>query len=196
MMSRLQKLQDEIIEVQIQIRDLEEQRSILRKELNTKLSSLLRDKRTLKKVRPIDSFSKRLIEMGSDVSKQTESKECENMANVTEVCPRYVKNGYAGENWNYLNSSNVVSENLSNTMLTIRNAEVKKLGQGEEARNKVVLSFNETSKQLALNSTNSKIIAERYGDDTDRWTSKQITLIVVKKSFAGKLVDGIQVVTL
>jgi hypothetical protein len=134
--------------------------------------------------------------MGSDASEQTESKECENMANVTEVYPRYVENGYAGENWNYLNSTNIVSENLNNTMLTIKNAEVKKLGQGEDARNKVVLSFDETPKQLALNSTNSKIIAERYGDDTDRWTGKQITLIVVKKSFAGKLVDGIQVVTL
>jgi hypothetical protein len=58
-MSKLQRLQDEIIDIQIQIRDLEEQRSILRKELNTKLSSLLRDKKTLKKVRPIDSFSKK-----------------------------------------------------------------------------------------------------------------------------------------
>jgi hypothetical protein len=57
-MSKLQKLQDEIIEVQIQIRDLEEQRSILRRQLNAKLSSLLRDKKTLKKVRSIDSFSK------------------------------------------------------------------------------------------------------------------------------------------
>jgi hypothetical protein len=134
--------------------------------------------------------------MGSDASKQTGSKECENMGNVNEVYARCVENGYAGDNWNYLNSTNIVSENLNNTMLTIKNAEVKKLGQGEDARNKVVLSFNETSKQLALNSTNSKIIAERYGDDTDRWTGKQITLIVVKKNFAGKLVDGIQVVTL
>jgi predicted transport protein len=51
-------MQDEIIEIQIQIRDLEEQRGILKKQLNMKLSSLLRDKKTLKKVRPIDSFSK------------------------------------------------------------------------------------------------------------------------------------------
>jgi hypothetical protein len=51
-------MQDEIIDIQIQIRDLEEQRAILKKQLNMKLSSLLRDKKTLKKVRPIDSFSK------------------------------------------------------------------------------------------------------------------------------------------
>jgi hypothetical protein len=56
-MSKLQKLQDEIIDIQIQIRDLEEQRAVLKKQLNVKLSSLLRDKKTLKKVRPIDSFS-------------------------------------------------------------------------------------------------------------------------------------------
>jgi hypothetical protein len=58
-MTKLERLQDEIIEIQIQIKDLEEQRSMLRKQLNAKLSSLLRDKKTLKKVRPIDSFSKR-----------------------------------------------------------------------------------------------------------------------------------------
>jgi hypothetical protein len=57
-MSKLQKLQDEIIDVQIQIRDLEEQRAILKRQLNSKLSALLRDKKTLKKVKPIDSFSK------------------------------------------------------------------------------------------------------------------------------------------
>jgi hypothetical protein len=134
--------------------------------------------------------------MGSNASKQTEPKECENMANVIDVYRQYEENAFAGDNWNYLNSTNIVSENLNNTMLTIKTAEVKKLGQGEEARNKVVLSFNETSKQLALNSTNSKIIAEKHGDDTDLWTGKQISLIVVKKTFAGKLVDGIQVVTL
>jgi hypothetical protein len=57
-MSRLQKLQDEIIEVQIQIRDLEEQRTILKRRLNMKLSTLLRDKKILKKVRPIDTFGR------------------------------------------------------------------------------------------------------------------------------------------
>jgi hypothetical protein len=55
-MNRLQKMQDEIIEVQIQIRDLEEQRMLLRKQLNMKLSALLKDKKILKKVKPIDAF--------------------------------------------------------------------------------------------------------------------------------------------
>jgi hypothetical protein len=134
--------------------------------------------------------------MGSDGSKQQNPRSVKNVANVMEVYRQYEDNAFAGDNWNYLNSTNIVSENLNNTMLTIKSAEVKKLGQGEEARNKVVLSFNETSKQLALNNTNSKIIAEKHGDDTDLWTGKQISLIVVKKNFAGKLVDGIQVVTL
>jgi hypothetical protein len=132
------------------------------------------------------------IEMGSDASKQEEPKECENMVNVNEVYPQYVESMYSGD-WNYLNSTNIVSENLNNTMLTIKSAEARKIGQGEEAKTKVVLSFDETSKQLALNSTNSKIIAEKYGDETDLWTGKKVTLIVVKKNFAGKLVDGIHV---
>ena len=56
-MIRLQKLQDEIIETQIQIRDLEEQRTLLRKQLNMKLSALLKDKKILKKVKPISEFN-------------------------------------------------------------------------------------------------------------------------------------------
>jgi hypothetical protein len=55
-MSKLQKLQDETIDIQIQIRDLEEQRAKLRKRLNTNLSALLRDKKILKKVKPISEF--------------------------------------------------------------------------------------------------------------------------------------------
>ena len=115
------------------------------------------------------------------------------MVSVNEVYPQAESDG---DNWNYLNSKNVLSEELVETELTIKNAEVKKLGQGEEARNKIVLSFEETDKQLALNSTNSKIIAESYGDDTDEWAGNKISLMVVKKNFAGKLVDGIQVETL
>jgi hypothetical protein len=122
-------------------------------------------------------------------------RSVKNMVDVSEVYPQYAETE-AGDNRNYLNSTNVVSEKLCNTMLTIKSAEIRKLGQGEEARNKIILSFDETSKQLALNSTNSRIIAERYGDDTDLWMSKRISLIVVKKNFAGRLVDGIQVVAL
>jgi len=119
-------------------------------------------------------------------------RSVKNMVSVNEVYPQ-AEDG-AGEN--YLNSKNVVSEELVNIELTIKNAEAKKLGQGEEARNKIVLSFDETDKQLALNITNSKLLAEKYGDDTDLWKGKQISLMVVKKNFAGKLVDGIQVETL
>jgi len=109
------------------------------------------------------------------------------MVSVNEV---YAENG---DNWNYLNSATVVSEHLENKALTIKNAEVKQLGNGEEARNKIVVSFDETDKQLALNSTNSKIIAEEFGDDTEEWAGNKISLMVVKKNFAGKLVNGIQV---
>jgi hypothetical protein len=116
------------------------------------------------------------------------------MVSVNEVYPQ--PEGDSKENWNYLNSKNVVTEELTDKELTIKNAEVKKLGQGEEARNKIVLSFDETDKQLALNSTNAKIIAEEFGDDTDSWAENQISLAVVQKNFAGRLVDGIQVVTL
>jgi len=56
-MNRLERLQEEVIDIQIQIRDLEEQRMALKRTLNAKLSALLRDRKLLQKVKSIDSFS-------------------------------------------------------------------------------------------------------------------------------------------
>jgi predicted nucleic acid-binding Zn-ribbon protein len=55
--NRLEKLQEEVIDIQLRIRDLEEQRLQLRKQLNGKLTMLLNFRKLLKQVRPIGSFS-------------------------------------------------------------------------------------------------------------------------------------------
>ena len=46
---------------------------------------------------------------------------------------------------------------------------------------------------LVLNKTNSNIIAEMYGWETDDWVGKPITLYPARVEFQGKLVDAIRI---
>lgn len=55
--NKLQELQEQVIEIQLQIRDLEQQRLQLKKQLNGKLTILLNFRKLLKQVKPIGSFS-------------------------------------------------------------------------------------------------------------------------------------------
>jgi predicted nucleic acid-binding Zn-ribbon protein len=54
---KLERLQEEVIDIQLKIRDLENQRLQLRKQLNGKLTILLNFRKLLKQVKSIDSFS-------------------------------------------------------------------------------------------------------------------------------------------
>jgi predicted nucleic acid-binding Zn-ribbon protein len=54
---KLERLQEEVIDIQLKIGDLEQQRLQLRKQLNGKLTMLLNFRKLLKQVKSIDSFS-------------------------------------------------------------------------------------------------------------------------------------------
>lgn len=56
--------------------------------------------------------------------------------------------------------------------VTVVNGEIISLGEDE----KVVLSFAETEKQLALNKTRLSFMIGNFGEDTDEWKDKKILL--------------------
>jgi hypothetical protein len=56
-----------------------------------------------------------------------------------------------------------------------------------------VLFFREEEKGLVLNKTNTTIIAKLYGDDTDDWVGKPVTLYATEVQFQGDMVDAIRV---
>jgi predicted nucleic acid-binding Zn-ribbon protein len=58
---KLERLQEEVIGIQLKIRDLEQQRLALKKQLNGKLSTLLEVRKLLKEVKSIDSFSMGIV---------------------------------------------------------------------------------------------------------------------------------------
>ena len=68
-------------------------------------------------------------------------------------------------------------------------------GSGGKKTKKPLCYFRESKDQrpLGLNSTNCKIIAAMYGNDTANWVGKRITLYPTQTSFGSETVDCIRV---
>lgn len=58
---------------------------------------------------------------------------------------------------------------------------------------KLVCSFRETSKLLALNVTNARTIEQLYGKDPNAWIGKRIALFKTEGQYAGKVMWVIRV---
>jgi ABC-type amino acid transport substrate-binding protein len=62
-----------------------------------------------------------------------------------------------------------------------------------EDGNKLVLAFQGARKTLVANRTNSQMIAELYGPNTDHWVGREVVLFPSRVNFQGRLVDAIRV---
>jgi len=58
---------------------------------------------------------------------------------------------------------------------------------------KLCAYFAGKEKGLVLNKTNATLIADSYGDDTDRWQGKKIILYPDKTQFNGRIVPCLRV---
>lgn len=74
--------------------------------------------------------------------------------------------------------------------LTISRTVMEDIGQNEH---KPIVFFQGANKGLVLNKTNANNIAAIYGDETDSWTGKQITLFTAWVDFQGRSVEAIRV---
>jgi hypothetical protein len=74
---------------------------------------------------------------------------------------------------------------------TIKLATNEKMVDGES---KWVLYFQEDTRGLVLNKTNSQLIGRQHGDDSDDWPGKQVVLRVVVVDFKGVPTPAIRVV--
>lgn len=66
-------------------------------------------------------------------------------------------------------------------------------GQGGRKSKKPVLFFEGKERGLALNATNSKAIAALYGNYTEKWIGKRITLYPTTTQMGGETVECIRV---
>ena len=76
-------------------------------------------------------------------------------------------------------------------VLTIKG--VGKAIVGKEKVEKGVVYFLEVPRGLVLNRTNVKRIINLYGNDTDQWTGKKLTLYPSEADFSGNVVPCIRV---
>jgi len=57
---------------------------------------------------------------------------------------------------------------------------------------KPVVSFSELPKGLVCNKTNWKMLTKLFGDETDAWKDKRITMVIVPVDAFGETVDAIR----
>jgi hypothetical protein len=78
-------------------------------------------------------------------------------------------------------------------ILTIERVDWEKMhdSDGDEVE-KPVLYFKEFQKGLVLNKTNCDIIRKMYGDESDNWNGKRVTVIAVKVTAFNKVVDALR----
>lgn len=92
---------------------------------------------------------------------------------------------------NWLKSEDLGDEDH---VVTIEEVVTEVVGQGEQAKPKLVIKFKEFDKRLVCNVTNARQIAKIHGDETDNWEGKKITLWVNPDvQFAGETVSAIRV---
>jgi hypothetical protein len=90
----------------------------------------------------------------------------------------------------YLKASDCEDGDL---VLTIERLEQDRIGQGKDAEDKWIVYFVEHDKGLILNKTNTNTIAKLYGDDTDDWEGKPVTLFATEVQFGTDMVDAIRI---
>lgn len=77
--------------------------------------------------------------------------------------------------------------------LTIAKLVLEELGHGAEKERKPVLYFQKATKGLVLNRTNAMTIAALYGDESDDWAGKRISIYPTRIRAFGAMQDTIRV---
>jgi hypothetical protein len=62
---------------------------------------------------------------------------------------------------------------------------------GQDKQEKPILYFKQARQGLVLNRSNADRLAATFGDETDAWGGKRVTLTVEPVRFGGRMVPGI-----
>ena len=88
-------------------------------------------------------------------------------------------------------SSFLKAEDLGGKIVEVKLTAVNYEKVGEDF--KLVCDLQGKNKKLVLNKTNALMIASAFGDETDEWVGKIISLHSEKVAFQGKIVDALRV---
>jgi hypothetical protein len=82
-------------------------------------------------------------------------------------------------------------ENLTLTIAEVDMEDMKSPGGATDR--KMRFGFREDVKDMIVNKTNANTVAKIYGDDTDDWIGKRITIFATDVEYQGKVTRGIRV---
>lgn len=109
-------------------------------------------------------------------------KEVDRMASIDDVYPS-----------DLLSAQDIVEFGGKKTVV-IKEAKVEQVGQGANASNKIVVSFAELTKRLAMNKTNANKCAEIAGNkDYMQWQGVALELYNITTTFRGQEVQAVRV---
>jgi hypothetical protein len=77
--------------------------------------------------------------------------------------------------------------------LTISKIDMKEFDGDNGSKERKPIIFFANDKQMVCNKTNGTTLGEMFGNETDEWIGKQITLIVQSVDFAGKSTPAIRI---
>ena len=89
---------------------------------------------------------------------------------------------------NFVKASDLGGKDVT---VTIQDVVLEKVGK--DRQQKPVVHFTDTLKPLILNKTNYRSIARLYGENSENWLGKQITLYKTMAEMAGEPVEAIRV---
>lgn len=89
---------------------------------------------------------------------------------------------------NYITAEKVKENKTLLDELTILSVKIEEMKDGS---NKPMLIFDGHDETLVLNKTNSLIIKEALGKETDEWIGRKIKLMLTKTMYNGKLVPAV-----
>lgn len=90
----------------------------------------------------------------------------------------------------YIKASDIGDKAIT---VTIENITLEDVGQGQKKEEKIVLHFQGKEKGLVCNKTNANTISGFYGDETEDWIGKRITLVTREVEFQGDAVMAVRV---
>lgn len=91
----------------------------------------------------------------------------------------------------FVKAGDLDGKDATKTIKAVTMDELTMSGGRKETR--PVIRFSDAEKKLVLNKTNATAIAGMYGNETDAWIGKKITMYPTETQFGSETVDCIRV---
>lgn len=88
--------------------------------------------------------------------------------------------------YEYLAAEDLGGKDVTLTIKTVTREDIPQPPAYQDTKTKAVIHFKEVPRKMVCNKTNGSTIIHLYGNETDEWIGKRITLYAVRGKFFGK----------